>query len=100
MCKLKFLLLIFLSSFVFAEEKTKFAHNSSLEIIPKNKLLKSENDYHYFGIKINLDDGWKTYWKNPGDAGAPITVDFENEESLIEKEVLFHFQENIQKITS
>ena len=91
MCKLKFLLLIFLSSFVFAEEKTKFAHNSSLEIIPKNKLLKSENDYHYFGIKINLDDGWKTYWKNPGDAGAPITVDFENEESLIEKEVLFPF---------
>ncbi len=23
------------------------------------------------GIRIELDEGWKTYWRNPGDAGIP-----------------------------
>ncbi len=28
------------------------------------------------GIDIALDDGWKTYWRSPGDAGYPVTVDW------------------------
>ncbi|MCB1435055.1 MAG: hypothetical protein KDK75_21725, partial [Alphaproteobacteria bacterium] len=23
------------------------------------------------GVQIELDDGWKTYWRMPGDAGIP-----------------------------
>lgn len=25
----------------------------------------------YLGLQIRLDKGWKTYWRNPGDAGLP-----------------------------
>ncbi len=25
-------------------------------------------------ISVSLEDGWKTYWKNPGEAGSPITL--------------------------
>ncbi len=25
----------------------------------------------YIGLQIKLDKGWKTYWRNPGDAGLP-----------------------------
>src|SRR5208282_1541060 len=27
-------------------------------------------------IEIKLDPGWKTYWRDPGDSGAPPTFDF------------------------
>lgn len=25
-------------------------------------------------ISVSLEEGWKTYWKNPGEAGSPITL--------------------------
>jgi DsbC/DsbD-like thiol-disulfide interchange protein len=28
------------------------------------------------GIEIRLDDGWKTYWRYPGDSGIPASFDF------------------------
>ena len=50
---------------------------SKLEIINNGNLIKYEKDY-FFGIKITLEDGWKTYWKNPGDAGAAIYLEWNN----------------------
>ena len=26
------------------------------------------------GLKIEMDEGWHTYWKNPGDSGGPIEI--------------------------
>lgn len=34
------------------------------------------------GLEIKLDDGWKTYWRNPGDAGIPPTFDWSKSENL------------------
>ena len=48
-----------------------------VSIIPSNGIFLVEENY-YFGVKIELQKGWKTYWKNPGDAGAPITVEFDD----------------------
>jgi DsbC/DsbD-like thiol-disulfide interchange protein len=28
------------------------------------------------GIEVQLDPGWKTYWRDPGDSGTPPTFDF------------------------
>lgn len=28
------------------------------------------------GVEVKLEDGWKTYWRSPGDAGIPPQVDF------------------------
>ena len=51
--------------------------NVSSEILPNNSIYKINNNY-YFNIKIVLEKGWKTYWKNPGDAGLPIQIDWGN----------------------
>ena len=58
-----------------------------LKLIPhykffqEKKFIVHDNKY-YFGIKINLNNGWKTYWKNPGDAGLPIQIKFKNKKYI------------------
>ena len=28
------------------------------------------------GLKVSMDKGWHTYWRNPGDSGGPIEIDW------------------------
>ncbi|MDP1630715.1 MAG: protein-disulfide reductase DsbD family protein [Caulobacter sp.] len=30
----------------------------------------------YVALRQNIDDGWHTYWRNPGDSGLPTTIDW------------------------
>ena len=36
------------------------------------------------GLEFELRDGWKIYWRNPGDAGYPPEISFSNSENLSE----------------
>jgi len=40
-------------------------------------------------LRIALDDGWKTYWRAPGDAGIPPQFDFAGSQNL--GNVVFHW---------
>ena len=66
--------------------------HSAVEIINQDELY-FYNNFHYLGIKINLRDGWKTYWKNPGDAGAAPAIVWKESDGLKESEILFPFPE-------
>jgi DsbC/DsbD-like thiol-disulfide interchange protein len=41
------------------------------------------------GIEIKLDPGWQTYWRDPGDSGAPPSFDFSGSENLKTVNVLW-----------
>jgi len=41
------------------------------------------------GIEIRLDPGWLTYWRDPGDSGAPPTFDFAGSENVKSVNVLW-----------
>jgi len=41
------------------------------------------------GIEIKLDPGWQTYWRDPGDSGAPPTFDFAGSENVKAVNVLW-----------
>src|SRR5215472_6208473 len=41
------------------------------------------------GIEIRLDPGWLTYWRDPGDSGAPPTFDFSGSENVKSVNVLW-----------
>ncbi|MGE0700154.1 MAG: protein-disulfide reductase DsbD domain-containing protein [Hyphomicrobiaceae bacterium] len=43
----------------------------------------------YAGLEIRLEDGWKTYWRNPGSSGVPPRIDVEGSENLAKAELLF-----------
>ena len=61
---------------------------STLSTLNNEKLLKFESDL-FFGIKINLVPGWKTYWKNPGDSGETISIEFLDKKNIIKHEIFF-----------
>ena len=85
-----FLILFFFSVFTEAKSEESLNKHSFLEIVPKDSLLYDKNHF-YFGVKIILEEGWKTYWKNPGEAGAPLSIDFNNSSEILENEILFPF---------
>ena len=41
------------------------------------------------GIDIRLDDGWKTYWRTPGDSGVPPRFDFSQSDNVETVTALF-----------
>ena len=84
-----FLIFIFFNKLHPNDLNYSYQDHSNLILINDGKLIKFENEY-FLGIKIDLKDQWKTYWKNPGDSGAPIQVDLKTKDSEnILKELLF-----------
>ena len=38
--------------------------------------FNDKQNYLLAGVKVNLDNDWKIYWKNPGEAGLPPKIIF------------------------
>ena len=36
----------------------------------------------YLGLEYQLQEGWKTYWKSPGDGGFPQEITWSNSENI------------------
>lgn len=39
------------------------------------------------GLQLRLSPGWHTYWRSPGDAGIPPTIDWQGSENLAHAEI-------------
>ena len=87
-----FLICVFFNSLLCALEYKSEENPINVEIMPKNAIFKNGQDY-FFGIKFNLENGWKTYWKNPGDAGEPLQLNWEDKKNQSKLELLFPFPE-------
>ncbi len=61
-----------------------FNTNYNLEIF-----FSKKNKYLLGALKINLKPGWKIYWKNPGEAGLPPNLNWENVKNIKNVEFLF-----------
>jgi DsbC/DsbD-like thiol-disulfide interchange protein len=44
---------------------------------------------HVTALALTLDDGWKTYWRAPGDAGFPPVLDFSNSTNIASVDVVW-----------
>ncbi|PIE08177.1 MAG: hypothetical protein CSA74_03070 [Rhodobacterales bacterium] len=43
---------------------------------------RQADGHHMAALKIDLDSGWKTYWRAPGEAGIPPRIDWVGSENL------------------
>ena len=41
-----------------------------------------ENNSLMIGIKMDMQENWHTYWKNPGDSGGPIKIIWKTSENI------------------
>ncbi|MCI5072389.1 thioredoxin family protein [bacterium] len=54
-----------------------FSHSQARLIAQHNNIAISDHSPStHLAFQIKLNEGWHTYWKNPGDSGAPATLTF------------------------
>ncbi len=63
-----FFLVTLLFSYLIQAENLSSDSNSSVEILSK-EIVKISDDEYLIGVKFKFDQGWHTYWINPGDSG-------------------------------
>ena len=63
-----FFLVTLLFSYLIQAENLGSDSNSSVEILSK-EIVKISDDEYLIGVKFKFDQGWHTYWINPGDSG-------------------------------
>ena len=66
-----FISLLIFSSFSYGNPVETGHANVSLVTFDTN--LSAQNEL-FIGIKMDMQENWHTYWKNPGDSGGPIKV--------------------------
>jgi DsbC/DsbD-like thiol-disulfide interchange protein len=62
---------------------------SSVRLIAASPLRDGGAEVLRAGIQIQLQPGWKTYWRYPGDSGVPPRFDFAKSENVATTEVLW-----------
>ena len=86
------LFLLFIISFSFnslAQKNSEKIHEHvSLELISSVNSIYKENNLH-LGLYFKLDPGWKIYWKYPGKAGYPPSIDWSKSENIKDLEIIW-----------
>ena len=69
--KYKLLLLILIPMIGIGSNEVDTGHAKVSLVKSTESIITSES---FIGIKFDLNSGWHTYWKNPGDSGGPLEV--------------------------
>jgi DsbC/DsbD-like thiol-disulfide interchange protein len=62
-------------------------HASRIRLVAST--AKTADGVRLAGVEIALDDGWKTYWRLPGDAGVPPQFDWAGSVNAADVKVLY-----------
>ena len=76
-----------------AEEQAASAwvalHNARARLLAGPPPGSGVKQSYIAGVQIELDDGWKTYWRMPGDAGVPPNFDWSGSTNVRSFKVLY-----------
>ena len=67
-----------------AQATTSLADIAQIEMLPG---WRTKAGTRMAAIRINLADGWKTYWRAPGEAGIPPSFDWSGSANLADVEI-------------
>src|SRR5436309_13604570 len=63
-------------------------HNARVRLLAGPAAAKVQAEKSYLaGVEITLGEGWKTYWRMPGDAGVPPSFDWSGSTNVASVEV-------------
>ena len=51
-------------------------------------LQSSTQESFYIGVRLQMQEGWHTYWENPGDSGSPFEAKWSADAGLLLKPFL------------
>jgi len=79
---MKLLKIFFLFTlFVFIEAEPVNTGHANVSLVKFN-YPESENKNNLIGIKMDMQKNWHTYWKNPGDSGGPIKIQWDTDKNI------------------
>ena len=82
-----------------------FSFFGSAEIVDTGhariSLIKDHSDFVpgtsiNIGLKVSMDKGWHTYWRNPGDSGGPIEIDWDLPKGFSVSDIKWPLPEKIE----
>ena len=82
-----------------------FSFFGSAEIVDTGhariSLIKDHSDFVpgtsiNIGLKVSMDKGWHTYWRNPGDSGGPIVIDWDLPKGFSVSDIKWPLPEKIE----
>ena len=94
MHKIIFSILLFLSSFCSIAEPVDVGH-------ARISIIKDHSDFVpgtslNIGLKVSMDQGWHTYWENPGDSGGPIEINWDLPDGFAVSNIKWPLPEKIE----
>jgi DsbC/DsbD-like thiol-disulfide interchange protein len=63
--------------------------HSQVALLDAGPFPGAERTARLAAVVIRLKDGWKTYWRVPGEGGAPPRFDFSGSENVRDAKVLY-----------
>lgn len=87
-----FIVLMFITLFCMVPNLSLAAQSDWLEALGGKIRLISGGELkgrYKAGLEIRLDEGWKTYWKIPGDSGIPPMLDSEASSNVAQIDILW-----------
>lgn len=89
-----------LGAFLFFNSVSAFAAESASTDPVQAKLVAEEEGIQpgrpfWVGVRLKMDKGWDTYWRNPGDSGFPTQVKWNLPEGFTAGPLLWPYPEKI-----
>ncbi len=85
---------VFLNGQSLVSSEKFYASDSEITLISETYAIR-KGDEILIGIKFELEEGWHTYWENPGDAGEGATIEWFLPKGLKASEILWPGPERI-----
>ena len=79
---MKFLKISYLLFFCLALEAVIVDTGHANVSLVKFESLEGDSSKTLLGIKMDMQENWHTYWKNPGDSGGPIKIIWKTSENI------------------
>ncbi|MEX0724046.1 MAG: protein-disulfide reductase DsbD domain-containing protein [Gracilimonas sp.] len=72
-----FLILVFMltAGTIISSSQPAITENAEVELISENETIRPGETF-WIGVRMDLQDGWYVYYRNPGDSGIPLWMNW------------------------